>query len=384
MTLHGPLTSHAFPGKPTAAALSRSVADQRRTVVAGLRGLCRRTGPSVTRRQAAARRIRRHRRCRPLVPGALPRACRRCGWPAGGHSVRRRPAGPRLLGAGGHDRDRGNAKDVAGLRGAQPAHLDRRLRAHGVRDTRAVPCRGRGRPLGAERCGAAAGDDAGRHRAGIQARSLAAPRPRRRRLALCNAARPGCCGAGRPGGRRLAAMDRGAAAGDGRRHRRGVAGGDRHVARARDGAGPTLRCHGGTHRRQPDATADPRLLRRPARRRGDQGRRQREPPGPALRRPRRLQARQRHLRPHHRRSGPRAGRPTAEGDVARQGRRGARRRRRVPAAADQCHEHRGGRPGRVAAHPGTLAALRGRRTRGDDLLFCRHCHVPPMAAATRS
>ena len=53
---------------------------------------------------------------------------------------------------------------------------------------------------------------------------------------------------------------------------------------------------GDADRRQPDPAAHPRLFRGPARRGGHPGRRHRRPARPAVHRPRRLQAGQRHLR----------------------------------------------------------------------------------------
>ena len=154
-------------------------------------------------------------------------------------------------------------------------------------------------------------------------------------------------------------LDRGAAAVRPGRDRRGAARGpgrERRAATRADAAGRDDRRRAAG--RQPDAAADARLLRGPARRRGDQGRRQRAAGWRCCSST--STASSRSTTPTATRIGDlvleQVG-AAPEGDVARQGRGGARRRRRVPAAAHQ-------RPGRGGGGAGRDAPDRGaRRTR---------------------
>ena len=233
---------------------------------------------------------------------------------------------------------RRDAQDAAGVRRPRARHPAGRLRPLGVRDRRACSAPCGARRLGPGRRGLRPGHGAGRRSASSSSRaaSCATVRGMRRCSSPRPAADPGRLRLGRrrrrrwrrPGPKRccssaLVGIGRGAARGAAARRRSR----ERRAGAAADGA-PACRPVDSLTQLPTRVYFEDRLAA--AATKADANA---EPAGAAVHRPRRLQAGQRHLRPLDRRPRPRAGRPAPEGDVARQGRRRARRRRRVPAPA---------------------------------------------------
>ena len=163
-------------------------------------------------------------------------------------------------------------------------------------------------------------------------------------------------------GRARGPLERPAARLDGRRPRAHPAGRDR-AARARGGAEvPGLP-------RRADRAAQPVAVRARGGGRARDGPRRRPDRGRAVRRPGRLQGRQRHDGARRRRRAARRGRRPAGGRGARVGHRGAARRRRVRAAHRRRRRSRGGGRVRGADRGGVHRAVHPQRGQG-----ARHGH----------